>query len=152
MTEGDTSAQIDLEELDTFLQNLATDKDDDQRKPVESKESPEYLARSLTAEEAENLLRTFANGSKDDDHREPSASEAEDPLVSLVTQQDPLPTEDLIKMFPEEYLTTATASEGFKKLLSLFLNTSNLFLDPKATPPQDGIDALMNFANNDQGM
>ena len=52
-------------------------------------------------------------------------------------------------MFPEEYLTNA--SEGFKKLL-LFLNTSNLFLDPKATPPQDGIDALMNFANNDQGM
>ena len=31
---------------------------------------------------------------------------------------------------------------------------SNFFLDPKVTPPppQDGIDALMNFANNDQGM
>ena len=139
VAEGEISAQTDLVK---FLQKPSTDKDDDHRKPVESKESPEYLARSLTAEEAENLLSTYANESK----------EAEDPLVSLVTQQDPLSKEDLIKMFPEEYLTTATASEGFKKLLSLFLNTSNLFLDPKAAPPQDGIDALMNFANNDQGM
>ena len=111
VTEGEISAQTELED---FLQKPATDKNDDHRKPVESKESPEHLARSLTAEEAENLLRTFANGSKDDDHREPSASEAEDPLVSLVTQQDPLPKEHLIKMFPEEYLTTA--SKGFKKL------------------------------------
>ena len=51
-------------------------------------------------------------------------------------------------MFPEEYLTTA--SEGFKKLLLFLNNTYNLSLDPKAT--QDSIDALMNFANNDQGM
>ena len=109
--EGEILAQTDLEK---FLQSPTTDKDDDHRKPVESKESPEYLASSLTAEEAENLLRTFANGSKDYDHKEPSASEAEDPLVSLVTQQDPLPKEHLIKMFPEEYLTTA--SKGFKKL------------------------------------
>ena len=134
--EGEILAQTDLEK---FLQSPTTDKDDDHRKPVESKESPEYLASSLTAEEAENLLSTYANESK----------EAEDPLVSLVTQQDPLSKEDLIKMFPEEYLNIA--SEGFKKL-SLFLSTSNLFLDPTVTPPQDGIDTLMNFANNDHGM
>jgi len=116
-----------------FLQKPTTDKDDDHRKPVESKESPEYLARSLTADEAEELLKTYVNGSKDDDYGEPV--EVEDPLVSLVTQQDPLPKEDLIKMFPEEYLTTASK-------------------DPKVTPPppQDGIDALMNFANNDQAI
>ena len=94
---------------------------------------------------------TFANESKDDDHSKPA--ETEDPLVSWVTQQDPLPKEDLIKMFPEEYLTTA--SKGSKTLiLTLKKHKSNFFLDPKVTPPppQDGIDALMNFANNDQGM
>ena len=98
VTEGEISAQTKFEE---FLLTPATDKDDDHRKPVETKESPEYLARSLTVEEAENLLRTFANGSKDDDHREPA--EAKDPLASLVTQQDPYPKEDLIKKFPEAY-------------------------------------------------
>ena len=107
VTEGEISAQTDLE---AFLQKPATDKDDDHTKPVESKESPEYLASSLTAEEAENLLRIYANGSKNYDHREPSASGAEDPLVSLVTQQDPLPKEDLIKEFPEAYPSTATVS------------------------------------------
>jgi len=122
VAEGEISAQTDLEK---FLQYPTTDTNDDQRKPVESKESPEYLASSLTAEEAENLLRTYAYGSKYDQKK---PAEAEDPLVSLVTQEGPLPKEDLIKKFPEAYPSTASK-------------------DPKVNPPHDDIGEFTTFVN-----
>ena len=53
---------------------------------------------------------TFANGSNDADNLEPS--EAEDPLVSVVTQGGSYPKEDLIKMFPDVYANTSF--KGFK--------------------------------------
>ena len=53
VAEGDTSAQTDLEK---FLQNPATDQDDDHRKPVESEDNLEYFASSSFAEEVENFL------------------------------------------------------------------------------------------------
>ena len=59
-----------------------------------------------------SALELFANGSNDADNRDREPSKAEDPLVSLVTQSGLCPKEDLIKMFPDIYPTTA--SEGFK--------------------------------------
>ena len=60
MAEGDRSAQTNLEELDSFLQNFATDKDDDHRKPVESEDNLEYFASSSFAEDVEHFLTTLS--------------------------------------------------------------------------------------------
>ena len=61
VAEIDGSAQTNLfAELETYLQNLPTDKDDDHSKPVQSEYSPEPLASSLTIDEAVNLPRSLS--------------------------------------------------------------------------------------------
>ena len=57
VAEGDTSAQTDLEK---FIQNPATDQDDDHRKPVESEDNLEYFASSSFAEDVEHFLTTLS--------------------------------------------------------------------------------------------
>ena len=67
-------------------------------------------------------LSTFANQPDPDNVHHREATEAEDPLVSLVTKDDPYPKDDLIKMFPQAFSTTAP--EGYIKLTLKFLNQS----------------------------
>ena len=130
----------ELEQLDLFLQQFATNNnDDDHTEPVEAEEPLVSLANNLTLEEALNLHQTLSAESPGTPfiqcqfslnlYPEPEASaqelsafankpdeadnrEPEDPLVSWVRQQKLHPEEEVIKIIPEAY--QATTTEGFR--------------------------------------